>query len=125
MKKIIKIILSTFIIFASISIYVVHGEDNDLEGKGTNDDPYLISSKEGDFALAARAFVLAGMLVAGVALSNAANQIGLVEGTRVTIGRDIGSVLGDPNDLSLVLLFPLSFAIALVLTPRTGLPSRG
>ena len=40
MKKIIKIILSTFIIFASISIYVVHGEDNDLEGKGTNDDPY-------------------------------------------------------------------------------------
>ena len=46
MKKIIKIILSTFIIFASISIYVVHGEDNDLEGKGTNDDPYLISSKE-------------------------------------------------------------------------------
>jgi O-antigen ligase len=79
----------------------------------------------GDFALAARAFVLAGMLVAGVAISNAANGVGLVEGTRVTIGRDIGSVLGDPNDLSLVLLFPLSFAIALVLTPRTGLLSRG
>ncbi len=79
----------------------------------------------GDFALAARAFVLAGMLVAGVAISNAANEIGLVEGTRVTIDRDIGSVLGDPNDLSLVLLFPLSFAVALVLTPRTGLLSRG
>ncbi|WPB83585.1 O-antigen ligase family protein [Sediminicoccus rosea] len=79
----------------------------------------------GDFALAARAFVLAGMLVAGVAISNAANEIGLVEGTRVTIGRDIGSVLGDPNDLSLVLLFPLSFAVALVLTPRTGALSRG
>ena len=46
MKKVIKIILSTFIIFASISIYVVHGEDTDLKGSGTNDDPYLISSKE-------------------------------------------------------------------------------
>jgi len=79
----------------------------------------------GDFALAARAFVLAGILVAAVAISNAMNEIGLVEGTRVTIGRDMGSVLGDPNDLSLVLLFPLSFAVALVLTPRTGLLSRG
>ncbi|MCP5978834.1 hypothetical protein NL364_30535, partial [Klebsiella pneumoniae] len=38
---------------------------------------------------------------------------GLVEGTRVTIGRAMGSVLGDPNDLSLALLFPLSFAVAL------------
>ncbi|MBX9748895.1 MAG: O-antigen ligase family protein [Roseococcus sp.] len=79
----------------------------------------------GDFALAARAFVLAGILVAAVAISNAINEIGLVEGTRVTIGRDMGSVLGDPNDLSLVLLFPLSFAVALVLTPKTGLLSRG
>ena len=34
------------------------------------------------------------------------------------------SVLGDPNDLSLVLLFPLSFAVALVLTARTGLLAR-
>lgn len=77
-----------------------------------------------DFALAARCFVVAGALVADVALFNAANGIGLVEGTRVTIGRDIGSVLGDPNDLSLVLLFPLSFAVALVVTPRTGLFAR-
>jgi putative inorganic carbon (hco3(-)) transporter len=78
----------------------------------------------GDFALAARAFVLAGMMVAAVAVSNAMNGIGLVEGTRVTIGRDMGSVLGDPNDLSLVLLFPLSFAVAMVLTPRNGVFSR-
>jgi putative inorganic carbon (hco3(-)) transporter len=68
--------------------------------------------------------VLAGMLVAAVAMSNAMNGIGLVEGTRVTIGRDMGSVLGDPNDLSLVLLFPLSFAIAMVLTPRNGVLAR-
>jgi putative inorganic carbon (hco3(-)) transporter len=77
-----------------------------------------------DFALAARAFVAAGMAVAIVAISNRLNEIGLVEGTRVTVGRDIGSVLGDPNDLSLVLLFPLSFAVALVVTARTGILSR-
>lgn len=77
-----------------------------------------------DFALASRAFVLAGLLIAGVAIFNSVNEIGLVEGTRVTIGRDMGSVLGDPNDLSLVLLFPLSFAVALILTPRTGVFSR-
>jgi putative inorganic carbon (HCO3(-)) transporter len=74
-----------------------------------------------DFALAARAFVAAGVAVAVVAISNRLGGIGLVEGTRVTVGRDIGSVLGDPNDLSLVLLFPLSFAVALVVTWRTGL----
>ncbi len=77
-----------------------------------------------DFALAARAFVAAGMAVAIVAISNRLGGIGLVEGTRVTVGRDIGSVLGDPNDLSLVLLFPLSFAVALVITRQTGLLSR-
>lgn len=66
-----------------------------------------------DFSLAARLFVLSGLLVAAVALINKATGVGLVEETRVTIGRDIGSVLGDPNDLALVLLFPASFALAL------------
>ncbi len=74
-----------------------------------------------DFAMASRAFVLAGILVASVALYNSANGIGLVEGTRVTIGREMGSVLGDPNDLSLVLLFPIAFAVSLTLTERTPL----
>jgi probable O-glycosylation ligase (exosortase A-associated) len=73
-----------------------------------------------DFNLAARLFVLSGLLVACVAISNKLNGIGLVEETRVTIGREIGSVLGDPNDLALVLLFPASFALALAL--RGGLP---
>ncbi len=77
-----------------------------------------------DFGRAMRAFVLAGDLVAYVALYNSAHEIGLVEGTRVTIGRDMGSVLGDPNDLSLVLAFPLSFAASLVLTERTGIITR-
>ena len=67
-----------------------------------------------DFAIASHGIVLAGMAIAMVTLYNKVSGIGLVEGTRVTIGRDIGSVLGDPNDLSLVLLFPLSFAASLV-----------
>ena len=72
-----------------------------------------------DFARASRAFVIAGMLVAGVAIYNSIHAIGLVEGTRVTIGRTMGSVLGDPNDLSLVLAFPMSFGASLVLTRGT------
>ena len=72
-----------------------------------------------EFAWAARAFTLAGIAIACVTLYNKANAIGLVEGTRVTIGRDIQSVLGDPNDLSLVLLFPLSFSVSLF-ARRTG-----
>ena len=64
--------------------------------------------------------VLAGGLIACVALSNSINGIGLVEGTRVTIGRNLGSVLGDPNDLSLVLMFPLAFAISLMTTKNLG-----
>ncbi|MCW8335579.1 O-antigen ligase family protein [Vibrio paucivorans] len=70
------------------------------------------------FKLAIRMFCLAGVMVALVAISNKLAGIGLVEGTRVTIGRSFQSVLGDPNDLSLVLLFPLSFALALFLTPK-------
>ncbi|MFO1038730.1 MAG: O-antigen ligase family protein [Geminicoccaceae bacterium] len=65
--------------------------------------------------LAFRMFAVAGLVVAGVAISNKLNGIGLVEGTRVTIARDLRSQLGDPNDLSLVLLFPASFALALIL----------
>lgn len=64
--------------------------------------------------------VSSGILVGLVTLYNKINAIGLVEGTRVTIGRDIGSMLGDPNDLALVLLFPASFALALIFTPKTG-----
>ncbi len=75
--------------------------------------------KPGDFALASRFIVLSGAAVSVVAVQNKLAGIGLVEGTRVTIGRDIGSVLGDPNDLSLVLTFPLSFAVSLA-TTRSG-----
>ncbi|MGB0683907.1 MAG: O-antigen ligase family protein [Magnetovibrionaceae bacterium] len=76
------------------------------------------------FHLTSRVMIGSGLLVAAVTLQNKALGIGLVEGTRVTIGRDIGSMLGDPNDLSLVLLFPASFALALMLTKGIGRWSR-
>ncbi len=73
-----------------------------------------------DFALASKLIVVAGISIALVALHNQANGIGLVEGSRVTIGRDIRSNLGDPNDLALVLMFPMAFAVSLLLTPKIG-----
>jgi O-antigen ligase len=76
------------------------------------------------FAIAAAGFTLAGIATSVVAISNALQGIGLVEGSRVTIGRANGSVLGDPNDLSLVLLFPLAFAVTLVLTKGVGFLNR-
>jgi O-antigen ligase len=60
--------------------------------------------------------VIAGLCVGIVAIFNKMNGIGLVEETRVTIGRSFGSALGDPNDLSLVLLFPLAFAASQAVT---------
>jgi len=68
--------------------------------------------KESHFITASRLFIFSGACVGLIALYNKFNNIGLVEGTRVTIGRDIGSLLGDPNDLALVLLYPMAFAIA-------------
>jgi hypothetical protein len=80
--------------------------------------------EEPDFRLAARLVVLGGMAIAYVAIYNKLNGIGLVEETRVTVARDIGSNLGDPNDLSAVLQFPVSFTVAMALTPRIGLATR-
>ncbi len=71
---------------------------------------------EKEFAIACNMIVICGIAIALVAVNNKANGIGLVEGTRVTIGRDIDSILGDPNDLALVLSFPISFAAGLALT---------
>jgi len=79
-----------------------------------------LSRTAGDFGLASRLITLTGFLVGLVALYNLANGIDLVEGTRVSIGRSFGSVLGDPNDLALVLMFPVAFAISLVLTGNQG-----
>ena len=83
-----------------------------------------MTTRPSDFSLASRLIVSAGIAVALVAITRKAAGIGLVEGSRVTIGRDFGSMLGDPNDLSLVLLFPMAFAVSLVLTAGTPLLSR-
>lgn len=83
-----------------------------------------LTREEKDFHLAAWAFVVAGGLVASVAIYNKTHGIGLVEGTRVTIGRNIGSMIGDPNDLSLVLTFPLSFAVGIFFTRGMGWAQR-
>lgn len=69
------------------------------------------------FKLAHLLIICAGLAVGGVTLFNKANGIGLVEETRVTIP---GTSLGDPNDLSLVLSFPMSYAIAFAATRGTG-----
>ncbi|MDX2103046.1 MAG: oligosaccharide repeat unit polymerase [Alphaproteobacteria bacterium] len=83
-----------------------------------------IADRPWHFRLFCRAAVVTGVGIASLALYNKANGIGLVEGTRVTIGRDIGSQLGDPNDLALVLLFPISFALALTLRRGLGAADR-
>lgn len=64
------------------------------------------------FNLVRIGIMISGSAIALVALSNKINGIGLVEGTRVTISRELRSQLGDPNDLSLVMMFPVSFLAA-------------
>ena len=76
--------------------------------------------KESQFKALLLSMILCGIGVGFVALYNKAQGLELVEGTRVTIGRSIGSMLGDPNDLSLVLLFPAAFALSVLMTPKMG-----
>ncbi|MBD1582146.1 O-antigen ligase family protein [Pseudoalteromonas sp. S16_S37] len=71
---------------------------------------WMTSAKH--FSVVRIGIMLSGTLIALVAINNKANGIGLVEGTRVTISRELRSQLGDPNDLSLVLMFPVSFLAA-------------
>lgn len=76
-----------------------------------------------DVNLASRVFVLCGLLISSIAIHNAMTGVGLVGGTRVTIGRELLSPIGDPNDLALALLFPLGFATAFAIN-RTGFFNR-
>ncbi len=79
-----------------------------------------LTREQHHFKRVSQAMVFAGLAIAYVTLYNKYYQIGLVEGTRVTIARDVGSTLGDPNDLSLILLFPLSFACAQLVSKGIG-----
>lgn len=83
-----------------------------------------LTRQEKDFLFSARLITFSGICVGLTALYNKANNIEMVEETRVTIGRSIGSVLGDPNDLALVLMFPAAFAIALLFNKHLGTLTR-
>jgi len=78
-----------------------------------------------DFLVASTVFIIGGVLIAAVVIHNKIYALSLVNGTRVTIGRVRGEdgidvipeqalILNDPNDLALILLFPLAFALARV-----------
>ena len=77
---------------------------------------WMMTERE-HFKLAHLLIVCSGLAVGAVTLYNNANGIGMVEETRVTIPN---TSLNDPNDLSLVLSFPMSYATALVVTKGTG-----
>lgn len=122
--------LTWFAVFFSLVTVGVVFSSNPAEAIGYFNSIYIkigvlalaivwLSKSPKDFLLASRLLLVSGVVIACVALSNKMNGIGLVEGTRVTIGRDIGSILGDPNDLSLVLLFPCGFGLSLFFS--TGL----
>lgn len=92
---------------------------------------WLIRS-ERDYRLALWMLLASGCLIAAVTFHNWFYDIDLVEGTRVTIGKTLfstpddianavpglpikgSSQLGDPNDLALVLLFPVGLALAVL-----------
>ncbi|WP_394251027.1 O-antigen ligase family protein [Vibrio profundi] len=84
---------------------------------------WLVNSAE-NLGKTSLVIILSGLLIGTIALYNSANGIGMVEETRVTIGRDIGSMLGDPNDLALALMFPLAFAVSNATTRNLSIPSR-
>ena len=71
-----------------------------------------------------RVMTVIGAGIACVAIWNSVNGIGLVEGTRVTINRAQGSQLGDPNDLAMVLLFPIGFATSFLVARSSSRADR-
>lgn len=123
--------LSVFAIFFFIVVLGALLATNRAAAMGTLNGTYIkiavmvfaiswLLQETRQFRLVLLTMVMSGVAVGSVALMNKANGLELVEGTRVTIGRSIGSMLGDPNDLSLVLLFPASFALAMLFTPGFG-----
>lgn len=88
-----------------------------------------LARSERDLVTARNIFVVSGALIAAVVIYNKIHDISLVQGTRVSIGRVIsdlpesqvspGAVLSDPNDLALILLFPLAFTISSIFYRRS------
>lgn len=66
---------------------------------------------------------LSGFVISLVAIYNWLHGINLVEGTRVGVGEE-GSLIGDPNDLTFVLLFSVAFTLSTFLAPETRAGAR-
>jgi putative inorganic carbon (HCO3(-)) transporter len=124
-------LFTPFLIFFALVTIGVFAGTNTANAFGYWKDTYVkiaimvfalawLLRKPSDFSKLLLVMLGSAALVALVALQNKAAGIGLVEGTRVTIGRDIGSMLGDPNDLSLVLLFGAGWALAAADTAGLG-----
>ena len=75
-----------------------------------------LPSKRQHFQFAGMALIAGGLLIASVTIYNGFHGIALVELTRAVAGTGI---LGNPNELALILIIPLSFAAAM-LTIRSG-----
>jgi putative inorganic carbon (hco3(-)) transporter len=85
-----------------------------------------------DILTASNIFIGSGALIAAVVVYNKINGISLVQSTRVAIGLVVSDdptavtaaakgILSDPNDLALILMFPLAFALARVVHRRHAL----
>ena len=77
---------------------------------------WLARTRE-DFASVARLVIIIGLLLAVVTIGKKVAGIDLVEGSRAKIGT---ASLGDPNDLALLLLIPLSFSAAVLVYRETA-----
>lgn len=82
---------------------------------------WLVRS-ERDLLHASNIFIVSGLMISAVVFYNKANSLSLVQETRVAIGAIAtvngqeqisgAKILSDPNDLALILMFPLAFALA-------------
>ena len=73
---------------------------------------YWMLKKPSEFKTLLIFILAAGFIIAIKAISNKLMGIGVIEGSRITIARELGSALGDPNDLALVVMFPLAYSIS-------------
>jgi putative inorganic carbon (hco3(-)) transporter len=85
---------------------------------------------ERDLLHASNIFIGSGLLIAVVVIYNKIYDLSLVQGTRIAIGvvvtegREVtkvgtATILSDPNDLALIMMFPLAFALARVIHRRS------
>lgn len=75
---------------------------------------WLVRSDK-EFKAVGSIIMVSGLIVACVAIYNSIQGIDLVGDARVTIGLKLKSAIGDPNDLALVLLLPLAFALSQII----------